>query len=140
MELDDYYGSVFFIYGFSNDCFFRLGDFVIPQPNVELEGVKQEFFKISELNDIITIERFLDKKQLPKLEFSSNKKCIKSNQKIVYAQVDTYLNIRSAANKTATIVGKAYPKDGLKVLEVLEGWLKVSLNGTEGYISSEFVK
>ncbi|WBX78221.1 SH3 domain-containing protein [Tenacibaculum ovolyticum] len=59
---------------------------------------------------------------------------------VVYAQVDTYLNMRSAPNTTGTIVGKIYPTDKLMVLEVLTNWVKVSLNGTEGYVSSEFVK
>ncbi|MCD8440813.1 SH3 domain-containing protein [Tenacibaculum finnmarkense] len=59
---------------------------------------------------------------------------------IVYAQVDTYLNMRSTPNATGTIVGEIYPTDKLMVLEVLANWVKVSLNGTEGYVSSEFVK
>ncbi|KGK30887.1 SH3 domain-containing protein [Cellulophaga sp. E6(2014)] len=140
MELDDYYGSVFFIYGFSNDCLFRLGDFVIAQPNVERDGVKQKSFKISEQDNTITIEQFLDKKPLSKLEISSKKDCVKSNQKILYAQVETYLNVRSVPNSSGSIIAKAYPKDALRVLEVLEGWVKIELNGKEGYVSKDFVK
>ncbi|MBE7653801.1 SH3 domain-containing protein [Tenacibaculum finnmarkense] len=59
---------------------------------------------------------------------------------IVYAQVETYLNMRSAPNSNGDIIAKAYPKDGLKVIEVLDGWLKIELNGKQGYVSSEFVK
>ena len=140
IELDDYYGSVFFVYGLSNNCLFRLGDFVIPQPNVEQDGKKQKTFKISEQNEIIIIERFLDKNPLPKLEFSNNKTCIKSNKKILYPQVETYLNVRSAPNSSGTIVGKAYPNDALLLIEEVDGWVKVSLNGTEGYVSSDYVK
>jgi len=42
----------------------------------------------------------------------------------VYAQVETYLNVRSEPNSS----------------EVLGSWLKVSLNGKEGYVSIDFVK
>jgi len=59
---------------------------------------------------------------------------------MVYAQVETYLNVRSAPISSGTIIAKAYPKDGLQVLEVLEGWVKVSFNGSEGYVSSDYVK
>ena len=44
---------------------------------------------------------------------------------IVYAQVKTYLNVRSAPNSSGTIIAKAYPTNALKVVEVLEGWLKI---------------
>ncbi|WP_205692190.1 SH3 domain-containing protein, partial [Cellulophaga sp. Z1A5H] len=58
----------------------------------------------------------------------------------VYAQVDTYLNIRSTPDSKGAIVGKAYPKDGLKVLEILEAWVKIELNGKQGYVSKDFVR
>lgn len=77
----------------------------------------------------------------------NNKGKIKKNKKntftigaIVFPQVDTYLNVRSAPNSNGEIIAKAYPKDALRVLEVLDGWVKIGLNGTEGYVSSEFVK
>jgi len=60
--------------------------------------------------------------------------------KIVYPKVDTYLNIRSTPNSEGNVIGKAYSTDALKVIEVLDNWLKVSLNGKEGYVSSEYVK
>ena len=59
---------------------------------------------------------------------------------IVYPQVETYLNVRSAPNSKGAIVAEAYPEDALTVLEVLDGWVKVSLNGIEGYVSSDYVK
>ncbi len=58
----------------------------------------------------------------------------------VYAQVKTYLNLRALPNATAAKVGKAYPTDELTVLEVLEGWVKIALNGKEGYVSKDFVR
>ena len=69
----------------------------------------------------------------------NNKNTLKKGS-TVYAQVDTYLNVRSVPNSNGEIIAKAYPKDALNVLEVLEGWVKVALNGKEGYVSSEFVK
>ncbi len=59
---------------------------------------------------------------------------------IVSPQVETYLNVRSAPSSKGAIVAEAYPKDALTVLEVLDGWLKVSLSGIEGYVSSDYVK
>ncbi|QCE43434.1 SH3 domain-containing protein [Psychroserpens sp. NJDZ02] len=59
---------------------------------------------------------------------------------MVFAQVETYLNVRSAPISSRTIIAKAYPKHGLQVLKVLEGWVKVSFNGSEGYVSSDYVK
>ncbi len=72
-------------------------------------------------------------------KIAADNSLIKSNS-IVYAQVETYLNVRSAPNSNGEIIVKAYPEDGLKVLEVLEGWVKIELNGKEGYVSSDYVK
>ncbi|ADV48992.1 SH3 type 3 domain protein [Cellulophaga algicola DSM 14237] len=74
---------------------------------------------------------------LKKLKQSKNSFTIGST---VYAQVDTYLNVRSTPNSTGAIIEKAYPKDGLKVLEILEAWVKIELNGKQGYVSKDFVR
>ncbi|MBO0591454.1 SH3 domain-containing protein [Cellulophaga sp. E16_2] len=58
----------------------------------------------------------------------------------VYAQVDTYLNVRSTPNSNGAIIEKAYPKDELKILEILEAWVKIELNGKQGYVSKDFVR
>ncbi|MCR1024160.1 SH3 domain-containing protein [Cellulophaga baltica] len=58
----------------------------------------------------------------------------------VYAQVETYLNVRSIPNSNSDIIEKAYPKDALRVLEVLDSWVKIEINGKEGYVSKDFVK
>ncbi|AIY14637.1 SH3 domain-containing protein [Cellulophaga baltica] len=78
----------------------------------------------------LTKKGFFEKTQKTSLKIGS----------MVYAQVETYLNVRSVPNSSGEIVAKAYPEDGLKVLEVLEGWVKVALNGKEGYVSKDFVK
>ncbi len=66
-----------------------------------------------------------------------NKEIIKGS--IVYAQVETYLNVRSKPNSNADIVSKAYSTDKLKVLEVLKDWVKIEFNGVEGYVSSDYI-
>ncbi len=58
---------------------------------------------------------------------------------MVYAQVETYLNVRSTPSSSGEILAKAYPTDKLKVLEVLEDWVKIEFNGVEGYVSSDYV-
>jgi len=122
----------------------------------EIKGM-EEIGHIGDLNDIKTFDISEDyivteykgfrdnKNKLKKIkitkggEFLEIKKTFTKGV-LVYPQVETYLNVRSAPNSSGDIIAKAYPEDGLKVIEVLEGWLKVSLNGTEGYVSSEFVK
>lgn len=71
--------------------------------------------------------------------FKKNKNSLLRVDSIVYAQVETYLNMRSTPNSSGDIIAKAYPKDALKVLEVLDGWVKVELNGKQGYVSKDFV-
>ena len=103
-------------------------------------------FDISEEYIITKYKGFRNNKViLKKTEILKGGKSLKKNSTfttntIVHAQVETYLNIRSAPNSSGNIVGKAYPKDGLKIIEVLDGWLKVKLDNTEGYVSSDFVK
>ncbi len=103
--------------------------------NIDEEGIKVvnwNYYTINN-NGKIVLEKLKNRKEKIK------KKTFPINS-IIYAQVDTYLNMRSAPNMTAAIVGKANPQDALIVLEILEGWVKINLNGTEGYVSSEFVK
>jgi len=77
-------------------------------------------------------------------EKSINTRVVKSNRfavgSTVHAQVETYLNMRSEPNSSGAIIAKIYPTNTLKIVEVLDNWLKVSLNGKEGYVNSDFVK
>ena len=115
----------------------------------------EEFIELQKLNNRIIINLLTDSyfnSKIFKSEESSNfgsyidinsLKLIDNLFKVastVYPQVETYLNVRSAPSSKGAIVAEAYPKDALTVLEVLDGWLKVSLNGIEGYVSSDYVK
>jgi uncharacterized protein YgiM (DUF1202 family) len=147
LELDNYYSSTFFILVDKNNELYSVGNISTDEPKVEIEGVKNKSFKFCLFGDKLIAESFLDKELQEKKEFKiSSEKRVKKKKNTfrinttVYAQVETYLNVRSAPNSNGEIIAKAYPKDGLKILEVLDGWVKIELNGTEGYVSKDFVK
>ncbi len=99
---------------------------IIGERKKPLTNIKKDFFNIT------------------KTGFVKTGKLINKNiftvGSIVYAQVETYLNVRSAPNSNGDIIAKAYPKDDLKVIEVLDDWVKIALNGKEGYVSKDFVR
>lgn len=51
----------------------------------------------------------------------------------------TTLKVREAPGMDATVLGLVPIEDQLSVLEELEGWVKVSIEEGEGYVSHEFV-
>lgn len=50
-----------------------------------------------------------------------------------------YLNIRSRPSLTAPVIAKAYDGATLTILNQWQDWYLVSLDGTEGYASAEFI-
>ena len=57
------------------------------------------------------------------------------------AQVTTTtLYVRSDPSKDASVIGMVPMEDELQVLDELDGWVKVSVEEGDGYVSSEFVK
>ncbi len=98
--------------------------------NIDEDGIKVVNWNKYSVNDNGKIKA---KKE------ETNKSSFKLNS-TVYAQVESYLNVRSAPNSNGAIIAKAYPKDGLKVLEILDAWVKIELNGKQGYVSSDYVK
>lgn len=50
------------------------------------------------------------------------------------------LNVRAAASTSAKIVGKLYENNKVTILESKNGWHRVKINNTEGWIYGEFVK
>ena len=125
-----------------NDKVTILGDFTISLDNFEkINKVKQKeaLFYVTNINNEDVLVSKNDKGDILGVY---NKEIIAKTIKgsIVYAQVETYLNIRSSPDANASIIGKAYPKDSLKVLEIFENWVKIELNGKQGYVSSDFVK
>ncbi len=55
------------------------------------------------------------------------------------ANVNEYLSIRAEANKEAEVLGKLYVNGVATVLEVLDGWYKVTSGNVTGYVSAEYV-
>ena len=51
----------------------------------------------------------------------------------------TTLYVRAEPNTESTIVTLVPIEEELEVLEELEGWVKVNIDGDEGYVSSEYV-
>ena len=50
-----------------------------------------------------------------------------------------YLNIRSRPNTSAPVIAKAYDGATLTILNQWQDWYLVSLDGTEGYASADFI-
>lgn len=62
IEGDDYYGSVFYLYLLEKKELYLLGDIIIEQPNVEVEGIFKKDFKISKNDEFIEVISYLDNK------------------------------------------------------------------------------
>jgi len=58
---------------------------------------------------------------------------------IAIAQVDDYVNVRSAATTESEIVGKLYNNSAAKILGEENGWYQISSGNVVGYVKSEFV-
>ncbi len=50
------------------------------------------------------------------------------------------LNVRKEPSTDSKVVEKVGNKERYSVLEVLDGWIKISIDGEEGYVSDEFVE
>lgn len=58
---------------------------------------------------------------------------------IAIAQVDDYVNVRSAATTESDIVGKLYNNSAAKILAEENGWYQISSGNVVGYVKAEFV-
>lgn len=55
------------------------------------------------------------------------------------ANVTNYLNVREEPTLDGKLLGKLPMNAGCEVLEVLDGWYKISSGNVEGYVSAEFL-
>ena len=55
------------------------------------------------------------------------------------AQVDDYVNVRSAASEESDILGKLYNKSAATVLGEENGWYQITSGSVTGYVKSEYV-
>ena len=67
------------------------------------------------------------------------KESVSEYANIAITQVEVYLNIREEANAEAEVLGKLYNNYAATVLEVLDGWYKVTSGSVTGYVSSAYV-
>ena len=58
---------------------------------------------------------------------------------LAIAQVNDYVNIRSAASEEGEILGKLYNNSAANVLEVEGDWYKIQSGSVTGYVKAEFV-
>ena len=58
---------------------------------------------------------------------------------IAIAQVDNYVNVRSAASEEGEVLGKLYNNSACTVLGVEGDWYKIHSGNVEGYIKAEFL-
>lgn len=53
---------------------------------------------------------------------------------------NSFLNVRSAAEKSAPAIGKVYSGDTLDIKSVEGEWASITYKGTDGYVSSNYIK
>lgn len=53
--------------------------------------------------------------------------------------VSSYLNVRSAASTSASIIGKLSNGAQVSVLSSSNGWVQISYNGTTGWVSGQYI-
>lgn len=58
---------------------------------------------------------------------------------VAIAQVDNYVNIRSAANADSDVVGKLYNNSEATVLSTEGDWYKITSGSVTGYVKSQYV-
>ena len=58
---------------------------------------------------------------------------------IAIAQVDDYVNVRSAPTTESEIVGKLYNNSAAQILAEENGWYQISSGNVVGYVKAEFV-
>lgn len=58
---------------------------------------------------------------------------------VAIAQVDNYVNIRSAANADSDVVGKLYNNSEATVLSIEGEWYKITSGTVTGYVKSQYV-
>lgn len=58
---------------------------------------------------------------------------------IAFAQVTSYLNIRSAASEEGEILGKLYNNSVATILEKADGWYKVKSGTVTGYMNADYL-
>ena len=61
-------------------------------------------------------------------------------EKLGVAQVDSYVNVREKADKSAKATGKLYKNNIAKVEEKSGDWYKVRSGDVEGYVKSDYLK
>lgn len=59
-------------------------------------------------------------------------------EKLVIAQVDRYVNVRSQANTESEVVGKLYDNSVGTLIEECDGWYRIQSGNVDGYVSAEF--
>lgn len=58
---------------------------------------------------------------------------------VAIAQVEGYVNVRSAASEDGEVLGKLYDNSAATVLGEENGWYKISSGSVEGYVKSDYV-
>ena len=51
-----------------------------------------------------------------------------------------YLNIRNAPTTTAPIIGMAPNGATVNIIEQAEDWYRINYNGTDGYVSGQYIR
>jgi hypothetical protein len=64
----------------------------------------------------------------------------KKKKKVVKVKITSdIVNVRESASTSSEIIGKATKGEKYTELDYADGWFKISFNGTDGYVKSDYV-
>ena len=87
------------------------------------------------------IAKSLGKDSESSAQVAQNEKAVVKSEydDIAIAQVDNYVNVRSAAGEDGEVLGKLYNNSACTVLGTEGDWYKIHSGDVEGYIKAEFL-
>ncbi len=62
-----------------------------------------------------------------------------TNEKLAFAQVTNYVNVRSKASEAADIIGKLYDNSAATIISKEDDWYQVKSGSVKGYVKAEFL-
>lgn len=73
------------------------------------------------------------------MDISTKKLNIIAPEDMLIANVDTFLNIRLKPDSNSVVIAKLEPGDSVEMVEEQGDWIKVNVDGQEGYVYSKYV-
>lgn len=95
------------------------------EPIAGISVVLDEFYQNAENKDQVAVQNLLEE--------------IAVENNLAFAQVSSYVNIRSKPSEEGEILGKLYDNSAATIVEKADGWYKIKSGSVSGYIKAEFL-